>query len=99
MAYETPLEVMIGTINKLKKQRDNQLNKIAELTLQLKVLQTKYGDSFLVEKLEKELDNAHNKLADAEIQLDLLSKTRHGGASLDNFLTDENLEMVKDAMN
>ena len=53
--YESPLDVMVGTIDKLKSQRDTQLKKIAELTLQLKFLLPKYADSVLVEKLEKEL--------------------------------------------
>ena len=49
--YETPLDVMVGTIDKLKGQRDTQLKKLAELTLQLKFLEPKFGDSYLVEKI------------------------------------------------
>ena len=95
--YESPLDVMVGTIDKLKGQRDSQLKKIAELTLQLKFLLPKYADSSLVTKLEKELETAESKLEDAEIQLDLMQK--RGNASLEGFLTQENLDLVKDTMN
>jgi len=91
--YESPLDVMVGTIDKLKGQRDTQLKKIAELTLQLKFLLPKYADSVLVEKLEKEVESAENKLEDAELQLDLMQK--RGNASLEGFLTQENLDIVK----
>ncbi|MBZ2166986.1 hypothetical protein [Methanobacterium spitsbergense] len=99
MSYETPLEVMLGIFNKLKKQRDTQEKKILELTLQIKYLQPCDSEDPLYKKLKKDLEKAEDTLADAERMLNSIQKRKDGGASLDQFLTDENLEKVKNAFN
>lgn len=88
MSYETPLDVMLGLYGKLLKTRDNQINKLAEIELQLKLLEYDDDDvSFdLEEDLKKKKEEYQTKLKKTEKQLELLQKRRDGGASLDNFL-------------
>jgi hypothetical protein len=88
MSYETPLDVMLGLYGKLLKTRDNQINKLAEIELQLKLLEYDSDDiSFdLEEDLKKKKEEYQTKLKKTEKQLELLQKRRDGGASLDNFL-------------
>jgi hypothetical protein len=88
MSYETPLDVMLGLYGKLLKTRDKQVNTLAEIELQLKLLEYDSDDvSFeLEEDLKKKRDEYKTKLKKTEKQLELLQRKRDGGASLDNFL-------------
>ena len=99
MSYETPGEVLLGIYNKLLRQRDNNMRKLRELTLQIKLLGPEYQDSRIYEKLEKDRVNTEDKLADVELQLSVINKKRNGGASLDPFLSDETLQKVEDELN
>lgn len=99
MGYNTPLEVMMGIHSKLNKQKDTQEKKIMELTLQIKFLHPCHEGDVLVNKLEDDLEKAENKLADIERQLSALSRHKNGGATLDNFLSEENLAIVQDELN
>lgn len=88
MAYETASEVMLGVYTKLLRQRDNLTNKIAELTLQIKLLENAdlAGTYEIAKELDKKKDDAESKLYDVELQLKVIQKKRDGGASLDPFL-------------
>lgn len=86
MAYETAGEVMLGVYHKLLHQRDNKTNTIAELTLQIKILELEPGTDYLIRELEKKKDKAESDLYDIELQLKAIQKRRDGGASLDPFL-------------
>lgn len=88
MSYETPLDVMLGLYEKLLKTRDRLVNQLAEIELQLRLLDYDSDDiSFdLEEDLKKKKDELKTKLKKTEKQLELLQKKRDGGASLDNFL-------------
>lgn len=99
MSYETTTEVVLGVFHKLSKEKNRTYNKIAELTLQIRILDLHGGESELIEELENEKIKNEKKLQKAELQLKLLQKRRNGGASLDPFLSDEVLQKTEDKMN
>lgn len=99
MSYEKPLDVMLGLFSKLMKAKDKYYNQIAEFTLQLKLLEGKDGSQFLYNEIEKKKDKAEENLWKTKLQLDLLQKKRNGGASLEPFFTQMNLDKVKDKLN
>lgn len=89
MAYQTPIEVLVGVLNKLENQRDSLLKKIAELTLRIKYLDQSDEDVFdILLDLGKEKEKSERKLQDVELQIRAIRKVDNG-SNLDKFLTVE----------
>lgn len=98
--YRTPLEVLVGVLNKLEQQKDKLQQKIAELTLRIKYLEQSEEDVFdIMLELTKKKTVAEAKLEDIELEITSIRRGSNG-STLDQFLDDKVIleEAVKTAV-